>query len=201
MTTVSLTITEYKHNYALFDDGARVSWDTHMVCTCVLAQRQDRAKNCCKHVVYLIREGRDRVLTDKYIYIPVVLPGRGATEFKDVCWASIRIDNGQLWVQLGNVEHTFVCHVSEDRCRLEVRSLVIPHLLGLVHQVKCKRCLTERQASGVTGTAEPLAVIRLLHDRQNQELQIEALREVCHWMENKSLNLCIKHDDTDLVPF
>ena len=204
-STLSLTITEYKNNYALFDDGARVSWDTHMVCTCLLAQRQDRAKNCCKHVVYLIREKKDKILTDRYIFIPIVLPGDklGGDE---ICWASIRIDQGVLWVQLGELEHTFVCQVSEHMCRLDVRMLVVPHLLGLVHQVKCSKCLTQRQNSAprqlaYMATAEPMSIFSLLRDRENHQFQIEALREVCHWMENKTLNLCREHDDTDLVPF
>lgn len=184
---LSLTITEYKKNYALFDDGARVSWDTHMVCTCVLAQRQDRAKNCCKHVVYLIRERKDKILTDKYIYIPVALP---TTSKEDVWWVTVGIKNSVLFLQLLPTDTIFVSHVSEHICRLDARALVVPHLLGFVNQVKCRKC-----------GGYPPAILNLLSDRTNQELQVDALREVCHWLQNKPLNLCIEHDDTDLVPF
>jgi hypothetical protein len=197
-------ISSVGEGWALFADGARVSWQNDMVCTCITAKKQRPSHNMCKHIVEVIRQRKDLILGNRGIFLAVAL-GVKATD--TISWVSIKPDpdNKTLWAALADHGLTFVAHTPEPICRLDARSLVIPHLLGYVHQVKCTKCLEERRASlpefAYKATAEPIAVMQLLRDRENPVALTEAIREVCHWMDDPTINLCRLHDDSDLVPF
>lgn len=184
-------ITQIGDNYALFSDGARTSWNTHLICTCVTAKNQPRTMNCCKHVVHIIRNKHDRLVDDKVISVPIVLPDLNVKD-ADVSWVYVQIADGILWIGFnsGNSHEIFIGPVDmASICRLDARALVIPHILGMVGQVTCIKC---------NGT--PASINALYMDRTNQANQLLAIREVTHWLDDR-VNLCLAHDDSDLVPF
>lgn len=179
-------------DFATFSDGARVSWGNGiMLCTCVTAKAQPRDKNCCKHITNVIRRKRDYIVRDQRIYLPVVLPDK-EDDLKQVSWVEMGVhsDSQVLFVYLQNQETAWIGSVGQyvTLSRLDARSMILPHLLGLANKVTCRECHDA-----------PLIIQMLLKDRTNLNYQLDAVREILHWLTNP--NQCRKHDDSDLVPF
>lgn len=182
-------------DYAMFSDGARVAWlNGAMLCTCVTAKAQQQIKNCCKHIAWIIREHRDYVKPERSIWVPMVLPDSDDA-VKNVSWVRICIDiDNLLWATLKNQnddrEDACIGTVGDPVSRLEVRNMIVPHILGLAHRIHCKKC--------ADGT--PIIIQRLMENRENQVIQLKILPEVVHWLDTDN-DLCREHDDSDLVPF
>lgn len=187
-----LTVTHRGNDHIIFADGPRTSWSGHMVCTCLRAKQQRPTFNCCPHIVWVIRNREDRVSRGIWVWIPIVLPAVAGHAQSEDDWVMVSIDSdNRLWARIGEPDETFIAHVPGHVHRLDVRALLIPHLLGMIHEIRCTKC----------PHVFPPAVLDLLADRSNQQLQLQALREACHWLYHDDLHLCREHDDSDLVPF
>lgn len=187
-----LSVTHIGNDHIIFADGARASWSGHMNCTCLRAQRQTSHKKCCQHIVWVIRNKKDQVSRGTWLWIPIVLPSTRGQVQSDDDWVCVSIDpKNRLWARFGEVGETFIGHVSGEATRLDMRALLVPHLLGFIHEIRCTKC----------PHIFPPVVLDLLEDRPNQQLQLQALREACHWLYHDDTKLCREHDDSDLVPF
>lgn len=122
-------------NSCLFDDGARTSWEKHLICTCLTARRQSVERNCCKHTVYAIRTRSDILLPDMWHPIPVVLTDEDGAS----AWVKVKRENGKLYAWL----ESFVLISADVEHRLDIRNLVVPYLLGLASKVTCTECAVE----------------------------------------------------------
>lgn len=192
-STPALVVAQQGSNFVLFNDGARTDWLQQLVCTCVLAKGQPWNKNCCKHTVFVMREGIDRIRVMS-TWLPMALPSSTAAGFaKDIAWVQIDFDDkvdGVAWLLVQLETLTFVSYVARDTLtRLEARSLILPHILGLATKVRCEKCWQNT----------PSSIAHLFENRDDKGFQTEAIREVIHWLGNKKL--CRTHDDTDLIPF
>lgn len=193
-TTTDLQIAVTEPNSVIFADGPRVTWHEYLRCSCLQAARCAAEKHFCKHTVYVIRNHLDGIRTNTSIWIPVVLPSDPSGT---VAWTEISLHSGALWVTLDSLSRTFVVPldtdpspvVMHDLCRADARNLVIPHLLGLAHKVRCVQCHRNT----------PEAIDLLLNHRDETRYQVEALREICHWLEAPE-RLCRIHDNSDLIP-
>jgi hypothetical protein len=157
-------------DWVSFNDGARASWTTHLVCTCLTAKRQPAAKVCCKHTVYVIRTKLDYLFSDVWHNIPVVLTDEDGAS----AWVQVIRRDKKLYVHLQNE----VLVGSEVECRLDARNLVIPYLLGLHSWVTCTQC----------------------EDSDKQWTEQQMIRRVCFWLANPTSDVCVYHSLDDLIP-
>lgn len=183
-----LEVQEQQDYWVLWKDGARTSWLADLVCTCIAAKRQMSNKQCCKHIAQVIRSKADYVRPSQDHWIPMALPAPGVDgAASSVSWIRVRLIDDAVYVYLQDPAPYLVG--AGGGCRLDVRAMIAPYLLSLTTMVTCRECGTSRRIREFE--ADPKVVI----------LQVDAIREVCHWLENTNLNLCIDHDDSDLVPF
>lgn len=119
-------------DWATFSDGARVSWQGYLNCTCLTFKRQQATRACCKHTVYVIRTKLDVLVEGFWHPIPVVLTDEDGA----AAWIPVMRDGNKLYADVWT--NTLIG--AEVQCRLDARNLVIPYLLGLANKVPCSDC-------------------------------------------------------------
>ncbi len=193
-----ITIVATRH--AIMSDGARVRWEREMDCNCAWAMRQPTTKKMCKHIAEVIRRSVDSLPVNYQLPLPILLPANGEEK---PSWVVCNIGtatttSGSSLRYAGLEAYHHAEFLSEENnspvamSRLTARELIIPHLFGEAHKIKCYKCVNDR----------PVALVEFLtysKSRLDVSNKRNVLQEICHSIETGN-TFCIAHDDNDLIP-